>query len=80
MHTPIQLSNEEIESLQHGKPLRLQINGLQDVVLVLAEQYERLKQRVDFADADPKGLYPLVADVFPDDWDDLSAYPNAERL
>jgi hypothetical protein len=47
---------------------------------VLADQYERLRQCVDFANTDPESLYPLIADVFPDDWEDLSAFPSAEKL
>ena len=66
--------------LRRGEPLRVRANGAQELVLVLAEQYDRLKQCVDFAEADPKALYPLIADVSPADWEDLSAYPNAEKL
>lgn len=80
MQPPIELSGDELNMLERGEPLHLQVNGAQEVVLMLAEQYERLKQCIDFADADPKSLYPLIADVSPDDWDELSAYPNAEKL
>jgi hypothetical protein len=66
--------------LERGEVLRLQANDAQEVVLVLAEQYERLKQCMDFADIDPKALYPLIADVSPEDWEELSGYPNAEKL
>lgn len=66
--------------LERGEPLRLLVNEAQEAVLVLAEQYERLKQCVDFVDAHPKALYPLIADVSPEDWEDLSAYPKAEKL
>jgi hypothetical protein len=66
--------------LERGEPVRLHANGAQEVVLVLAEQYERLKQCIEFADADPKALYPLIANVSPDDWEELSAYPHAENL
>jgi hypothetical protein len=47
---------------------------------VSAEQYEVLKKCIDFAEADPKSLYPLIADVLPEDWDDISAFPTAEKL
>lgn len=66
--------------LERGEPLRLRVNDGQDVVLVLAGQYERLKQCIDFSEADPKVLYPLIADVSRDDWEELSAYPKAEKL
>ena len=80
MQPPIQLSGDELAMLERGEPLRLRVNDGQDVVLVLAEQYERLKKCIDFAEADPKALYPLIADVSPGDWEELSAYPNAEKL
>jgi hypothetical protein len=80
MDAPIQLSSSELAALQRGEPLRLVANDSQPIVVVLAEQYDRLKQCIDFADTDPQSLYPLIADVLPEDWDDLSAFPSAEKL
>lgn len=80
MQSSLELSADELAMLQHGQPLRLRVNGAQEVVLVLAEQYERLKQCIDFAETDPKAIYPLIADVSPEDWEELSAYPSAEQL
>jgi hypothetical protein len=80
MEPSIQLSTEELALLHRGEPLHASVNDAQEVVIVLAEQYERLKQCIDVADADPKVLYPLIASVMPDDWEDLSAYPTAEKL
>jgi hypothetical protein len=80
MESPLHLSSDELAALQRGQPLRVLANEIQPVVVVLAEQYERLKRYVDFAEADPESLYPLIADVLPDDWEDLSAFPSAETL
>jgi hypothetical protein len=80
MLLPIELSADELTTLSRGEPLRLRLNGATEAVLVLAEQYERLKKCIEVADADPKALYPLIANVSPDDWEELSAYPNAEKL
>lgn len=80
MHPIIQLSSEELATLGRGEALHLRANNARHVVVVLAEQYELLKKCVDFADADPKSVYPLLADVLPQNWDDLSAYPHAEQL
>jgi hypothetical protein len=80
MQSPIQLSSDELAMLERGEVLRLQAIGAQKVVLVLADQYDRLKQCIDFAEADPKALYPLIAEISPEDWADLSAFPNAEKL
>ena len=79
MDSPLQLSAHDLAKLYRGEPLRLSVNDAPDVVIVLAEQYERLKQCVEIADADPTAMYPLIADVMPEDWDDLSVYPTAER-
>jgi hypothetical protein len=80
MEFPIQLSSDELAALQRGEPLRLIADESQPVVLVLADQYERLKRCVDFADTDPESLYPLIADVLPEEWKDISAFPSAEKL
>jgi hypothetical protein len=80
MESPLQLSSDQLAALQRGEPLRLLANESQPVVLVLADQYDRLKQCVDVADIDPRSIYPLIADVLAEDWEDLSAYPTAEKL
>jgi hypothetical protein len=41
-------------------------------VLMRAEQYEKLKAVLGGADIE--SMYPLLADVEPDDWEDISAY------
>lgn len=80
MQSPIQLSVDELALLDRGEPLRLRASNDQELVVVLAAQYERLKQCIEFADADPRAVYPIIAEVIPDDWEDLSAYPRAEKL
>jgi len=79
MESPVQLSADELAVLHRGEPLRLSV-GAEEVVVVLAEQYERLKRSIEGADADPMAIYPLIANVLPEDWEDLSAYPTAEKL
>jgi hypothetical protein len=80
MQHAIELSSDELAALERGEPLHLQDSSAHQLVLVLAEQYERLKQFVEIAETDPKPIYPIVADVLPEDWEDLSAYPSAEKL
>jgi len=79
MELPVPLSSDELAMLHRGEPLRLSVDA-DEVVIVLAEQYERLRRAVESTDADPKAIYPLLANVMPDDWEDLSSYPNAEKL
>jgi hypothetical protein len=76
---PIELSPTEWTALEHGEPPRVRVNDSPEAVLLLAEQYERLKEIIEFADVDPQALYPVIADITPDDWEDLSAYPHAEK-
>ena len=80
MQQPVQLSTDELAMLQRGEPLRLKADGTQELVVVLAEQYERLKRHIELTETDPKTLYPLIADVAPEDWQDISDFPHAERL
>jgi len=79
MELPVQLSDDELATLHRGEPLRLSA-GDEDLVIVLAEQYEQFKRCVEGASVDPKAIYPLIANVMPEDWEDLSAYPTAEKL
>jgi hypothetical protein len=80
MDSLIHLTSDELAMLHRGEPLRARANESEEVVIVMADQYERLKQFAEFADTDPKALYTLLANVSPDDWDDLTAYPAAEKL
>jgi hypothetical protein len=79
MDTPLQLSGDDWAVLGRGEPLRLSVDK-QEVVVVLAEQFERLKQCADEATIDHKAIYPQIASLMPTGWEDLSAYPTAEKL
>jgi hypothetical protein len=41
-------------------------------VLMRAEQFERLRAVLDSDDVE--SMYPLLADIEPDDWEDISLY------
>jgi len=41
-------------------------------VLMRAEQFEKIKAIVDGGDVE--AMYPLLANIEPDDWDDISHY------
>jgi hypothetical protein len=41
-------------------------------VLMRAEQFEKLRAVLDVDDVE--GMYPLIASVEPDDWEDISNY------
>lgn len=79
MDSPLQLSGDDWASLGRGEPLRLSVNK-QEVVVVLAEQFERLKQCAEEAIIDHKTIYPQIASLMPTGWQDLSGYSTAEKL
>jgi hypothetical protein len=80
MESPFFLSSDQLAALQRGEALHLLAHESQPVVVVLADQYERLRRCVDFADTDPKSIYPLIVEALPEDWEDISAFPSAEKL
>ena len=41
-------------------------------VLMRAEQFEKIRAIVDVEDV--QDMYPLLADIEPDDWEDISRY------
>ncbi|MGA7497668.1 MAG: hypothetical protein WBX00_13160, partial [Isosphaeraceae bacterium] len=41
-------------------------------VLMRAEQFEKIRAIVDVEDV--QDMYPLIADIEPDDWEDISRY------
>ncbi len=43
-------------------------------VILRAEDYEKLKGRSDLDDV--SSMYPLLADISPEDWEDVSHYEN----
>lgn len=45
-------------------------------VLIRADLYERLKGLLQSDDFDPADLYPLLAELAPEDWEDASAYDS----
>jgi hypothetical protein len=58
---------------QGGTPLYVVDPNTNDgYVLIRAEHYERIKSVTDGDGAEE--MYPLLAEIEPDDWDDLSQY------
>ena len=43
-------------------------------VLMRAEQFEKMKAVTDADRDEVEAMYPLLADIEPDDWDDISHY------
>ncbi len=70
-----ELSPEQRQELGGPEPARAvdpQTN--QTYVLVPSDVYDRLKILASVDDIDPEAMYPLLADLAPEDWEDPSVY------
>jgi hypothetical protein len=65
--TPMQLA-----ALEGGQPIQVKAEGLDfDCVLIRADLYQRA---VESASDDVDTMYPLLADISPEDWEDAADY------
>lgn len=70
----IQLTDAELDAAQQGHPVRLTDPSRDgEFVLVSAAHFAQLKSRVLTATEVEAG-YALLADVAPEDWEELSHY------
>ncbi len=70
-----ELTPEQRRELDGPEPARAvdpQTN--QTYVLVPTDVYERLKTLASVDEIDPELMYPLLADLSPEDWEDPSVY------
>ena len=68
-----ELTPEQRRELGGSEPARaVDPESKQTYVLVRAEIYDRLKSILD--DVDPETMYPLLAQIEPDDWENGSVY------
>jgi hypothetical protein len=67
----IELTEEQLTAVKTGGPLRLDAAGT-ELVVIRAEIFDRLQTLAD--EADPEGMYPLLAEIAPEDWEDASPY------
>jgi hypothetical protein len=70
----IELSEEQRHELSRPEPVVIDPLTQETYVLVPSEVYERLK--VHLEDDDARFMYPLLADIDPEDWEDASAYES----
>lgn len=70
----IELNEEQRQEISRPDPVA--IDPLTQVTYVLAprEVYDRLKVLLE--DDDARLMYPLLADIDPEDWEDASAYES----
>ncbi len=71
----IELTEENLEAVAKGEPFRFTApeTALEFVVL-RADVYDRVKMLFTGDDVDPETMYPLLAELSPEDWEDPSVY------
>ncbi len=70
----IELSEEQRQELSQPEPVVMDPLTRQTYVLVPRDVYDRLKGLLEEDDA--RLMYPLLADLDPEDWEDASAYES----
>ena len=71
----IELTEERLEAIAKGQPFRFIAPGNDiEFVVLRADVYDRVKTLITGDDVDPESMYPLLAEISPEDWDDPSAY------
>ncbi len=70
----VELSEEQRQELSRPEPVVVDPLTQEAYVLVPKEVYDRLKVLLE--DDDTGLMYPLLADIDPEDWEDASAYES----
>ena len=80
----MKLSETEKQAIKNGKSVRFQDDDI-DCVVLRADMYEKWKAALE-EEHDPEAMYPLLAELSPEDWEDYeqsvaeirSAIPDIE--
>jgi hypothetical protein len=72
------LTNEQIQSLDQGAAVAVRVNG-RECVVVTREVYDRVRSLLDF---DPAQAYPAIDEAWREGWDDpkMADYDRYEEL
>lgn len=71
----IELSEQHLDAVAKGEPFRFIAPKTQmEFVVLRADVYDRVKELVAGDDVDPETMYPLLAEIVPEDWEDPSVY------
>lgn len=68
----IELSEEQRQELSRSEPVVIDPVTHQTYILVRKEIYDHWKVLLE--EDDPRLMYPLLADLDPEDWEDASVY------
>jgi len=71
----IVLSEQDLDAVARGVPFRFIAPKTNvEFVVVRADVYDRAKGIFVSDDIDPEAMYPHIADMTPEDWEDPSVY------
>ena len=70
----IELNEEQRQEISRPDPVAIDPLTQETYVLAPREVYNRLKVLLE--DDDARLMYPLLADIDPEDWEDASAYES----
>ena len=69
----IELSEQHLDAVANGEPFRFICPKTSIEFIVLrADVYDRVKELFAEHDVDPEWMYPLLAEIAPEDWEDPS--------
>jgi hypothetical protein len=71
--TMIELTEEQRQGLAGAEPVIIDPWTREEYVLVLKKVYEKLKGLLD---DDARLMYPMLADLDPEDWEDAAIYED----
>jgi hypothetical protein len=74
----IELTPEQRQELMQAEPAVIDPQTRETYVLVRKEVYDRLKGLLE--DDDPRLMYPALADIDPEDWEDASVSKDKPSL
>ena len=68
-----ELTDEQRQELYAAEPTAVDPQTHEEYVLVRKEVYQKIKGLLD---DDVEAMYPMLADLDPEDWEPLSNYPD----
>lgn len=79
MESEMNLTSQQLESVQHGEPMRFVDPELgQEFVIVRADIFDRVRLLFDDTDLTPNETLPLIWQSMKEDWEDpaMDIYDN----
>ena len=66
------ITSSQVDAIQHGEVVEITFDEMPCVV-VRKDLFERMRSRAN-EDVDVRAMEPLLAELAPEDWEDLSNY------